>query len=192
MQRHVIFLLLIICIGVIFAAGCTNTGSTNVIPQVTTVISSPTPQIVCTTVLQTSTPTLTPTSNIASASASNSADTSASFNSAGALYTESVDLANAGDYQDALNAADAALADNVSSLIPIIQSNRAGILVELGRYDEAIAAANVAINTPGNLPTLRSIAYYNEANALQALGRSAEADAAYANASALNPTLKHP
>ncbi len=184
MQGRVVFLLLIICIGVLCAAGCTRTGSANVIPQVTTVISSPPPQIVCTTVLQTSTPTRIPTSN--------STGTSASFHSAGALYTESVDLANAGDYQDALNAADAALADNVSSLIPIIQANRAGILVELGRYDEAIAAANVAINTPGNLPTLRSIAYYNEANALEALGRSAEANAAYANASELNPTLKHP
>ena len=121
-----------------------------------------------------------------------SANTSPSFTSAGALYTKSVDLANAGNYNDALAAADEALAQNISSLTPLIQSNRAGILVALGHYDDAIAAADVAINTPGNLTTLRSIAWYNKANALQALGRSAEADAAYANATALDPTLKHP
>ena len=115
-----------------------------------------------------------------------------SFEAAGALYSKSVDLANAGNYQDALTDADAALADNVTSLVPLIQANRAGILVELGRYDEAIDAADVAINTPGNVTTLRAIAYYNKANALQALGRTTEADAAYANASALNPALKHP
>jgi len=104
-----------------------------------------------------------------------------------------VDLANAGNYKDALEAADAALAQNVSSLTPLIQSNRAGILTMLGRYDEAIAAADVAINTPGgNLNNLLSIAYYNKANALRALGRSAEADANYAHALALNPALKHP
>ena len=103
-----------------------------------------------------------------------------------------MDLANAGKYQDALDKADAALAYNVSSLNPLIQSNRAGILKMLGRYDEAIVAADVAINAPGNLTTLRSIAWYNKANALSALGRTAEADAAYANASTLDPTLKHP
>jgi len=115
-----------------------------------------------------------------------------SFTSAGAYYCMSVDLAYAGNYNEALQDADLALAQNASSLIPVIQSNRAGILVELGRYNDAIAAADVAINAPGNLTTLRSIAWYNKANALQALGRSAEADAAYANASALNPNLKHP
>ena len=121
-----------------------------------------------------------------------SANVTTPFESAGALYSKSVDLANAGNYQDALSDADAALAENVSSLTPLIQSNRAGILVELGRYNEAIDAADVAINAPGNLTTLRAIAYYNKANALNALGRNAEADAAYANASALDPTLKHP
>jgi tetratricopeptide (TPR) repeat protein len=126
------------------------------------------------------------------ASVNTSANTSPSFTSAGALYSKSVDLANAGDYQGALEDANEALAQNISSLTPLIQSNRAGILVALGRYDDAIAAADVAINTPGNLTTLRSIAWYNKANALQALGRSAEADAAYANATALDPTLKHP
>ncbi|MGA9086810.1 MAG: hypothetical protein ACLQMU_04095 [Methanoregula sp.] len=119
-------------------------------------------------------------------------NTSNSFTSAGAYYCMSVDLAYAGNYNEALQDADLALAQNVSSLIPVIQSNRAGILVELGRYNDAIAAADVAIDAPGNLTTLRSIAWYNKANALKALGQNAEADAAYANASALNPNLKHP
>ena len=126
------------------------------------------------------------------ATVNTSANETSPFTSAGALSSKSVDLANAGNYQDALSDADAALAENVSSLTPLIQSNRAGILVELGRYNEAIDAADVAINAPGNLTTLRAIAYYNKANALNALGRSAEADAAYANASALDSTLKHP
>lgn len=114
------------------------------------------------------------------------------FMKAGALYTQSVDLANTGKYQEALDKADAALAENVSSLIPLIQSNRAGILVMLGRNNEAISAADVAISAQGNLTGLRSVAWYNKANALSNLGRNAEADAAYANASALNQSLKHP
>ena len=76
-------------------------------------------------------------------------NTSNSFTSAGAYYCMSVDLAYAGNYNEALQDADLALAQNVSSLIPVIQSNRAGILVELGRYNDAIAAADVAIDAPG-------------------------------------------
>lgn len=110
------------------------------------------------------------------------------FETAGAYYCTSVDLAYAGNYNEALQNADLALAQNVSSLTPIIQSNRAGILVELDRYDEAIAAADVAINAPGNLTTLKSIAWYWKARALQDLNRSADAAAAFANASALDPT----
>ena len=119
-------------------------------------------------------------------------DSSDQFTKAGVLYSQSVDLANAGNYQEALDKADAALALNVSSLTPLIQSNRAGVLVMLGRNTEAIAAADVAISAQGNLTGLRSVAWYNKANALSNLGRTAEADAAYANASALNQSLKHP
>ena len=43
-----------------------------------------------------------------------------------------------GKYEEALKAADDALALNVTSLVPLIQSNRAGILVMLGRNREAI------------------------------------------------------
>ena len=70
----------------------------------------------------------------------------------------------------------------------MIQSNRAGILVELGRYNDAIDAADVAINTPGNVTTLKTIAWYWKARALQALNRPADAAVASANATALDPT----
>ena len=79
------------------------------------------------------------------------------FQSAAALYCESVDLANAKHYQQALDKANQALATNTSSLTPLIQANRAGILVMLGDNNEAIAAADVAISAEGNLTTTRSI-----------------------------------
>ena len=103
------------------------------------------------------------------------ADSQESFNSAGALYSQSVDLANAGKYEEALDAADKALALNVTSLNGLIQSNRAGILVMLHRNDEAITAADAALAVEGNLTTVHSIAWYNKGNALRALGRISEA-----------------
>ena len=103
---------------------------------------------------------------------------------AGEYYCMSVDLAYAGNYSEALQDADFALAQNVSSLIPIIQSNRAGILVELGRNNDAISAADVAINATGNLTTLKSIAWYWKARAFQDLNMTSDAASAYANASA--------
>ncbi|MFA5332373.1 MAG: tetratricopeptide repeat protein [Methanoregula sp.] len=115
-----------------------------------------------------------------------------SFNTAGALYDQSLDLANVGDYTAALAAADKALALNVTALIPLIQANRAGILVAMGEYDQAITAADAALAVQGNLTTVHSIAWYNKANALSAQGKTTEAEAAYANASALDPKLKHP
>ncbi|MGB9176590.1 MAG: tetratricopeptide repeat protein [Methanoregula sp.] len=120
------------------------------------------------------------------------ADSQESFNAAGALYSNSVDLANAGKYQEALDAADKALAMNVTSLTGVIQSNRAGILVMLHRYDEAITSADAALAVEGNLSTVHSIAWYNKGNALRALGRIAEAQDAYAHAYALDNTLVPP
>jgi tetratricopeptide (TPR) repeat protein len=120
------------------------------------------------------------------------ADSEESFNSSGAFYTKSVDLANAGNYQEALDAADQALAMNVTSLTGLIQSNRAGILVMLLRNDEAITAADAALAVEGNLTTVHSIAWYNKGNALRALGRIAEAQDAYAHAYALDNTLLPP
>jgi tetratricopeptide (TPR) repeat protein len=120
------------------------------------------------------------------------ADSPESFNSSGALYSKSVDLANAGKYQEALDAADNALAMNVTSLTGLIQSNRAGILVMLHRNNEAITAADAALAVEGNLTTVHSIAWYNKGNALRALGRIAEAQDAYTHAYALDNTLVPP
>jgi tetratricopeptide (TPR) repeat protein len=120
------------------------------------------------------------------------ADSQESLNSAGALYSKSVDLANEGKYQEALDAADNALAMNVTSLTGLIQSDRAGILVMLHRDDEAITAADAALAVEGNLTTVHSVAWYNKGNALRALGRISEAQAAYDHAHALDSTLVPP
>jgi tetratricopeptide (TPR) repeat protein len=120
------------------------------------------------------------------------ADPQESFTSAGALYSQSVDLAHEGKYQEALDAADRALAMNVSSLTALIQSNRAGILVMLHRNDEAIVAADAALAVEGNLTTARSVAWYNKGNALRALGRNTEAQDAYSKAYALDNSLVPP
>ena len=114
------------------------------------------------------------------------------FNEAGALYTKSVDFANEGKYAEALEAADDALALNVTSLEPLIQSNRAGILVMLGRNREAISAADVALSSNENLTTVFSVAYFNKGNALKNLGQIDEAKAAYAKAQELDKSLIPP
>ena len=122
----------------------------------------------------------------------NAADAQAELQSAGALYSKSVDLANEGKYKEALQAADQALALNVSSLMPVIQANRAGILTVTGRYDEALIAADAALTSEGNLTTTHSIAWYNKGDALRHLGRFDEAKTAFARAQALDPTLLPP
>jgi tetratricopeptide (TPR) repeat protein len=121
-----------------------------------------------------------------------STDVSAKFNKAGALYSESVDLANEGKYEEALKAADDALALDVPQLVPLIQSNRAGILVMLGRNREAITAADAALSSNENLTTVFSIAYFNKGNALKNLGRIDEAKAAYEKAYELDKSLVPP
>jgi tetratricopeptide (TPR) repeat protein len=121
-----------------------------------------------------------------------SSDPAKKFNDAGALYSKSVDLANEGKYEEALKAADEALALNVSSLVPLIQSNRAGILVMLGRNREAISAADVALSSNDNLTTVFSVAYFNKGNALKNLGQIDEAKAAYAKAQELDKSLVPP
>ena len=121
-----------------------------------------------------------------------STDPSMKFKNAGALYSKSVDLANEGKYEEALKAADDALTLNVPQLVPLIQSNRAGILVMLGRNSEAITAADVALSSHENLTTVFSIAYFNKGNALKNLGRTDEAKAAYAKAHELDNSLIPP
>ncbi|MDP2796267.1 MAG: tetratricopeptide repeat protein [Methanoregula sp.] len=120
------------------------------------------------------------------------ADAAAELQSAGALYSRSVDLANEGKYKEALQAADQALALNVSSLMPVIQANRAGILTVMGRYDEALIAADAALASEGNLTTTHAIAWYNKGDALRHIGRIDEAKTAFARAQALDPTLIPP
>jgi tetratricopeptide (TPR) repeat protein len=110
----------------------------------------------------------------------------------GAMYDKSVDLANAGKYTEALQYADRALAANVSSMMPLVQANRAGILVELGRYSDAIAAADAAIAAEGNQTTLKSVAWINKGNALVRIGRADDALAAYAKAHELDPSFEMP
>jgi tetratricopeptide (TPR) repeat protein len=119
-------------------------------------------------------------------------DSSDQMNNAGSLYSKSVDLAQEGKYQEALQASDQALALNVTSMVSVIQANRAGILVMLGRYDEAISAADISLAREGNLTTAHSVAWYNKGNALRSLGRIDEARTAYARAVELDPTLIPP
>ncbi|MFA5347307.1 MAG: tetratricopeptide repeat protein [Methanoregula sp.] len=120
------------------------------------------------------------------------ADTTDQQNSAGAFYSKSVDLANAGKYSEALEASDKALALNVTSLVPLIQANRAGILVMLGRFEEANTAADAALSIEGNLTSVHSVAWFNKGNALRSLGRCNEATTAYDRAAVLDPTLVPP
>jgi tetratricopeptide (TPR) repeat protein len=120
------------------------------------------------------------------------ADSSDQVNSAGALYSKSVDLANAGKYSEALEVSDEALALNATSLVPLIQANRAGILVMLGRFEEANTAADAALAVEGNLTLVHSVAWFNKGNALKSLGRCDEAKIAYQHAVALDPTLVFP
>ena len=120
------------------------------------------------------------------------ADIPDQVNTAGALYSKSVDLANAGKYSEALEASDEALALNVTSLVPLIQANRAGILVMLGRFEEANTAADAALAIEGNLTSVHSVAWFNKGNALRSLGRCEEATIAYARAAELDPTLVPP
>jgi tetratricopeptide (TPR) repeat protein len=165
-------LFIVVLVAVVITAGCVGE---NKVPGVT---STPTPRIVNTSAMVIPTPAI---------SSGNDA-----FDQANALYSQSVDLANAGNYEQALKAADDALALNVTHLVPVIQSNRAGILVMLGRNTEAIAAADITLLSNDNLTTASSIAYFNKGNALKNLGRIDEAKAAYANASRLDKTLVPP
>ncbi|WML68359.1 MAG: hypothetical protein METHP_01974 [Methanoregula sp. SKADARSKE-2] len=122
----------------------------------------------------------------------NAGDEGAGAASAGALYDKSVDLANAGKFEQALEAADQTLALNNTMYTSLLQSNRAGILVMLGRNADAITAADAALAIQGNLTVSHSIAWFNKGNALKNLGRIDEARSAYANASLLDPSLKFP
>jgi tetratricopeptide (TPR) repeat protein len=106
-------------------------------------------------------------------------------------YNKAVDLANAGQFADALQANEKALSINQS--MPVAWANQAGILVQLGRYDEAITAADIVLSSNStDLPNTYAAAYYSKGDALRALGKTDEARAAYARAADLDPTLVAP
>lgn len=99
-------------------------------------------------------------------------------------------LANEGKYPEALEANERALAINES--IPLAQANRAGILVQLGKYDEVIISADKALAIKADTTTAFAVAYSNKGDALQHLGRIEEAKAVFARAAELDPELIPP
>ncbi|MCK9630348.1 MAG: tetratricopeptide repeat protein [Methanoregula sp.] len=106
-------------------------------------------------------------------------------------YNKAVDLAYAGQFTEALQANEKALALNQS--FPLAWANEAGILVQLGRYDDAIKAADMVLSVNSTyLPNTYAAAYYSKGDALRLLGKTSEAKAAYAKASELDPTLVAP
>jgi tetratricopeptide (TPR) repeat protein len=107
-------------------------------------------------------------------------------------YNKAVDLANAGQFSDALQANEKALA--ISQNFPLAWANEAGILVQLGRYDDAINASDIVIsaNISTQFPNTTAAAYYSRGDALRALGRTTEAKTAYDNAYSLDNTLVPP
>jgi tetratricopeptide (TPR) repeat protein len=106
-------------------------------------------------------------------------------------YNQAVDLANAGRYSEALVYNEKALA--VSQNFPVAWANEAGILVQLGRYDDAIRAADTVINSNrSGIPNTFAASYYSKGDALRALGRMSEARDSYAKAYQLDPTLVSP
>jgi tetratricopeptide (TPR) repeat protein len=105
-------------------------------------------------------------------------------------YNKAVDLANEGNYSEALQANEQALGFNES--FPLAQANKAGILVQLGRYDEAIVAADKALAIKSNTTTAFAVAYSNKGDALRHLGKIEEAKVAFAKAYALDKSLVPP
>jgi len=106
-------------------------------------------------------------------------------------YNQAVDLANTGQFSAALQANEKALAINQS--FTIAWANEAGILVQLGRYEDAIKAADMVIlvnNT--QMPNTYAAAYFSKGDALRALGKADEAHEAYVVANNLDPTLPIP
>ncbi len=90
-------------------------------------------------------------------------------------YDKAVDLANAGQFSEALQANEKALAINQN--FPLAWANEAGILVQLGRYNDAINDSDIVITANSTeLQNATAAAYYNKGDALRALGRISEAE----------------
>jgi tetratricopeptide (TPR) repeat protein len=108
-------------------------------------------------------------------------------------YNVAVDLANAGKFSEALTANEKALARNDE--FELAWANQAGILVQLGRYDDAVKAADrVLLSNRSGLPMPNTFAaaYYSKGDALLALGNVSGAKDSYAKAYNLDPTLIPP
>jgi tetratricopeptide (TPR) repeat protein len=108
-------------------------------------------------------------------------------------YDSAVDLANAGHFPEALQANEKALAINQN--FPLAWANEAGILVQVGRYDDALKAADtVLLSNVSGLPMKNTFAaaYYSKGDALMALGNITGAQDSYQKAHELDPTLPVP
>jgi tetratricopeptide (TPR) repeat protein len=106
-------------------------------------------------------------------------------------YNQAVDLAYEGKFSQAMEANDHALA--LEPEMPLALANKAGVLVQLGRYDEAIGVADrVLVLNETEMPNTLAAASYSRGDALRALGRTAEAKDAYDKAYALDSTLMPP
>ena len=98
-------------------------------------------------------------------------------------YNNGVELAYQGDYNQALEKIDLALAENPNFTLAL--TTKAGILNSLGRYQEALSASDEAIVQNRTLP----YAWVNKATALINLGQPGEALNASNQAIAIDPTL---
>jgi len=99
-------------------------------------------------------------------------------------YNQGADLASQGNYSGALQETEKAL--SLQPNFSLAWTQEAGLLVVLGRDNEAVTAADKAIAGNPNI----SEAWANRADALNNLGRYQEALQSANQAITLNPTLK--
>jgi tetratricopeptide (TPR) repeat protein len=98
-------------------------------------------------------------------------------------YNNGVELAYQGDYNQALEQIDLALAENQNFTLAL--TTKAGILNSMGRYQEALTASDEAIAQNQSLP----YAWVNKASALIYLGQPDAALTASEQAIAIDPTI---
>lgn len=98
-------------------------------------------------------------------------------------YNKGVELAETGNYQDALTATERSL--DIQPNFSLAWTSKSGILIMLGRYSEALQASEHAITLqPDDV-----YAYCNRADALIGLGRFDEAIRTAEKALAISPGL---
>jgi len=84
-------------------------------------------------------------------------------------YNNAVDLASAGEYEEALVAVDAALSSNANFTLAL--ATKSGILSAMEQYDEALVAADAAITSNPEM----AYGYVAQTSALVGMGRNEEA-----------------